>query len=110
MAVRAHMHQVKNHVEFLSVYFFFAGMMKMKLHQRVVFAVNGDAASGFIIHADGVAVVDDLPGAGRSCKQQSWGRDRPNGQAHRDRNNSSEARRRRGVVERKPQGYSERER
>src|SRR5579862_8077584 len=63
MPVRAHMHQVKNHVEFLSVYFFFAGMMKVKLHQRVLFAVNGDTASGLIIHADGMAVVDDLHGA-----------------------------------------------
>src|ERR1700733_10649333 len=63
MAVRAHMNQVKNHVEFLAVYFFFAGMMKMKLHQRVLFAVNGDTASGLIIHADGMAVVDDLHGA-----------------------------------------------
>src|ERR1700722_4836899 len=71
MAVRAYVDQVKNHVGFLAVYFFLAGMMKMKLHQGILFAVNGDAASGLIIHADGMAVVDNLHG-GEFVIKSNW--------------------------------------
>ncbi len=59
-SIRMHVNQMKNHVEFLTIYFFLARMMKMKLYERILLAVHGNAASRFILNKDRMAVVDDF--------------------------------------------------
>src|ERR1700735_3212574 len=54
-----HVNQMEHHLGFLAIYFFLARMMKMKLHERILLAVHGNAASCLILNEDGMAVVDD---------------------------------------------------
>jgi hypothetical protein len=60
LAVLIGMYEVHGHVKALPVNFFLAGLVKVKLFQRISFSRNRQEASGRIVNHDRVTVIDDM--------------------------------------------------